>query len=204
MSELNLEEVLEEYAVATPSGNDLEILRSLINKYPQYALYLSDFAAARAVVTYAPEEELSNEEEIRFQESGLKSLRMVLNALNAAEETAPLSLGSLVEAAKAKGLNRSKFAAALGLSTSLVMYLEKRRLVFASIPKKIVAKISEVLGTGEDLITAYLDQPPEFASSTSFKTESRPENSAPKSFDEAVYEDQMLSPEEKRKLLDIT
>jgi hypothetical protein len=203
MSEVNLEEVLEEYGSATPAGNNLKILRSFTDKYPQYANDLSDFAAARAIIRHAPEEELSDEEERRFQESGLKSLRMVLSSLGAAE-SAPTALASLVETAKAKGLNRSKFAAAIGLSTSLVMYLEKRRLVFASIPQKIVAKISEVLGTGEELISAYLDQPPEFASSTSFKTESRPENSAPKSFAEAVRDDQILTPEEKRKLLDIT
>ncbi len=203
MSDLNLEEVLEEYGAATPSGNDLKILRSFTDSYPQFANDLSDFAAGRAVIRHAPEEELSDEEERRFQESGLKSLRMVLSSLNATS-AAQNALSSLVETAKAKGLNRSKFAAAIGLSTSLVMYLEKRRLVFASIPQKIVAKISEVLGTGEELISAYLDQPPEFASNTSFKTETRAENLAPKSFAEAVRDDQMLTPEEKRKLLDIT
>ena len=203
MSELNLEEVLEEYAAATSSGNDFKILRSLSEEYPEYADDLADFAAARAIVRHAPEEELSDEEERRFQESGMKSLRAVLNSLNAVG-SAENALQSLVETAKAKGLNRSKFAAALGLSTSLVMYLEKRRLDFSSIPQAIMVKIARVLETGEDLVSNYLNKAPDLATGASFKTNARAEDLAPKSFAEAVREDQQLSAEEKRKLLSLT
>ena len=78
MNEVNLDEVLEEYAAATPAGNDLKVLQSATEKYPQFADDLADFAAARAVVKHAPEEELTAEEEERLQESGLNNLRMVL------------------------------------------------------------------------------------------------------------------------------
>lgn len=202
MSEVNLEEVLEEYASETPGGNDLKILRSLTDKYPQHSDDLADFAAARAVARHAPEEELSAEEEERFAEAGIKHLRMVLSSLNAVGD-GQSTLESLVEAAKAKGLNRSKFAAALGLSTSLVMYLEKRRLDFSSIPQTIVAKIAHVLETGEEMISAYLNQSQDYAANTSFKTETRAESLPQKSFAEAVREDQTLSAAEKRNLLSI-
>ena len=69
-----------------------------------------NFAAARAVVKHAPEEDLSADEEQRFAESGLKNLRMVLGALNKSGATAA-ALNSLVDAAKVKGLNRKSFAA---------------------------------------------------------------------------------------------
>lgn len=195
---MNLEEVLEEYAAQTPLGNDLKILRSFSEKYPQFSEELADFAAARAVVKHAPEEELTAEEEAKLKESGLNNLRSVLDSLNSAKV-----LISLVETAKTKGLNRAKFAAALGLSTSLVIYLEKRRLAFATIPKQIITKIAQILETGEETISGFLDQSPQFAENTSFKTESRPENQPPKNFADAVREDQQLSAEEKRKLLEM-
>lgn len=195
---MNLEEVLEEYASATPAGNDLNVLQVFSGKYPQYAEELADFAAARAVVKHAPEEELTEEEEAKLQKSGLNNLRSVLGSLNSAN-----TLTSLVETAKTKGLSRAKFAGALGLSTSLVIYLEKRRLNFATIPQKIIAKLAQILETGEEAISVYLKQSPQFAENTSFKTETRAVTQPPKDFAEAVREDQQLSPEEKRKLLEL-
>ena len=203
MSETNLDEILEEYAAATPAGNDLKVLQEVAEKHSQHADDLTDFAAARAVAKHAPEEELSAEEEQRFAEAGLKNLRMVLGALNESGATAE-ALQSLVEAANSKGLNRKSFAAAVGLSTSLVMYLEKRRLDFASIPKTIVAKIARVLETGEELVSSYLSQPSDLATNMSFKTNTRAEDLPPKNFSDAVREDQQLSAEEKRKLLELS
>ncbi|HMS42127.1 MAG TPA: hypothetical protein PKE69_17980 [Pyrinomonadaceae bacterium] len=195
---MNLEEVLEEYAAVTPAGNDLKILQSFSDKYPQFADDLADFAAARAVVKHAPEEELTEEEEAKLQESGLNNLRSVLSSLNS-----PTVLQSLVETAKTKGLNRAKFAAALGLSTSLVIYLEKRRLDFTTIPQKIITKLAQILETGEETISVYLKQSQQFAENRSLKTETRAEIQPPKNFTEAVREDQQLSAEEKRKLLEM-
>lgn len=197
MNELDLSEVLEEYAAATPLGNDHKILRRLSEQYPQFAEDLRDFAAARSVLRYAPEVEFSAEEESRYQKIGLQNLRSILNASPQA------AFESLLEAAKAKNLNRSKFAAALGLSVSLVQYLEKRRLEFASIPPKIINRIAEVLEIAEETVAKYLNQPPVVATNASYKTQERPVEIKPKSFSEAVREDQQLSTEEKRKLLEL-
>ncbi len=195
MNEMNLTDVLEEYAASTPAGNDLNILRRMTEQYPAFAAELEDFAAARAIARYAPETEVPAEDEQRYQEIGLKNLRQILSA-------APLTvLESLIEKAKAKNLNRSRFAAALGLSVSLVQYLEKRRLEFASIPPKIIARIAQVLEIGEETVASYLNQPPVAATNASFKTEERPVELKPKSFADAVREDQQLSAEEKRALL---
>ncbi len=200
MNETNLQDVLEEYAISEPTGNNLATLQQMVEKYPQFAAELQDFAAARAVVRYAPELELNALEEARYQEIGLNNLRAVLSA----KAVNPLtSLQSLTDTAKTKGLNRSKFAAALGLSVSLVQYLEKRRLEFASIPHAVIVKVAEVLETGEELVANYLKLPPNLATNASFKVSGRPEEMQSKSFDEAVREDQTLSGEEKRKLLEL-
>ena len=194
MNEIILTDVLEEYALAAPHTFDQAILQQMAEKYPQFAEELKDFAAARAVIKYAPEAEISAEEEVRFQQIGVESLRTVLSE----NEN---SLESLTDAAKAKGMNRSKFAAALGLSVSLVQYLEKRRLDFATIPQNVIAKVAQVLETGEEIIVNYLNESAVSPLNASFKTTTRPEEVKPKSFAEAVREDQALSAEEKNKLL---
>ncbi len=198
MNEMNLADVLDSYAIATVAGNDQKILHEWMEKYPQYAAAIMDFAAARAFVRYAPDVELSAGEETRYQVIGLQNLRSVLSE-NAASQAA---LQSLTEAAKAKGLNKKTFAAAVGLSVSLVQYLEKRRLDFASIPQAVISKVAQILETGEETISAYLNQPPDYAAQTSFKTNTRAEEMLPKNFAEAVSEDQTLTPEEKRRWLE--
>src|SRR5688572_13440905 len=100
MNETNLQNVLEEYAIAAPVENDSLILREMLEKYPQYAEELKDFAAARALLRFAPEPELSAEEETRYQAIGLQNLQAVLGE----KQTAELGLlGSLTGTAKAKG-----------------------------------------------------------------------------------------------------
>jgi len=204
MSEPNLDEILEHYAVETQSGNDLKILTESLEKHPAHAGDLADFAAARAIVKHAPDEELSAEEEERFSQAGLKNLRIILASINQPDVAVDNSLQSLVETAKAKGLNRKSFATAAGLSTSLLMYLEKRRLEFSTIPNAVVEAIARLLDTGQDLVSAYLNQPPDFAAGASYKTNTRADDLPPKSFKDAVREDQQLSVEEKRKLLNLS
>lgn len=199
---LKLQEVLEEYAAATLEGNDLGELRRISEKYPQYAEELADFAAARAVAKHAPEEDLEPAEEMRFQALGLANLQRVLSETQA-PETAVGIIQSLTDLAKSKGLNRTKLAQALGLSVSLVQYLEKRRLDYATIPQSLITKIADVLETAQNQVAAYLNQPPDYAAQSSFKTNTRAEQSQAKNFRDAVSEDQQLSADEKRKLLSL-
>ncbi|MGI8495105.1 MAG: hypothetical protein ACR2L1_07310 [Pyrinomonadaceae bacterium] len=199
MNEIKLTDVLEEYALAAPDENDSQKLAQVKSLYPQFAGELDDFAAARALLKYAPEAEFSAAEVGHFQALGRRNLQIVLSELNAGEN----ALESLTDAAKAKGLNRSKFAAALGLSVSLVQYLEKRRLEFSTIPHNVIAKVAEVLETGEAIIADYLNQAAVSPVNASFKATTRPEELKPKSFAEAVREDQTLSAEEKNNLLEM-
>lgn len=200
MNEINLADVLEDFAMASAAGNEQQILRVWMEKHPQYADDLMNFAAARSIVRYSPEFEISAADEAKYKELGARNLRQVFSG---APEKSATAIASLTELAKTKGLNKLKFAHALDLSLSLVMYLENKRLDFASIPRKVIGKIAQVLETGEDLVASYLNQPPNLATGASFKTETRPDDIKPKSFAEAVREDQQLSAEQKRKLLEI-
>ena len=192
MSDATLSEVLEGYAIATPDGNDQETLRRWMEQNPQFASDLMDFAAARALARTADEEPLPDEG--RYAEIGSNVLREVLGG----RESGPPE--SLTAAALTKGWKKPEFAKKLGLSMSLLMYLEKRRLRSATIPRRIKARIAELLETSEQAIAAYLSQPP-LAGEASFKAKTRPEEKRQKDFADAVREDQTLSAGEKRDLL---
>ena len=200
MNEITLTDVLEGYAIETPGGNDRNILQKWMENHPQFAADLMDFAAARAVIKFTSEEEFSAQDEKRYQEFGLNNLRSFLSKTNNSQMVPE----SLTDLAKEKGLNKAKFASALGVSLSLLMYLDKKRLEFSTIPRAVIKKISDVLETGEEIVFSYLNQLPDLAGEASFKTTTRPEEVKLKSFPEAVREDQMLSAEEKKKLLDLT
>lgn len=201
MNEIKLQDILEEYSIRTADGNDMQILHQMMLEFPGFAEDLEDFAAARAVLRFAPEVELTTEEETRFADLGLQNLRQILRENQQSDPATVLQ--SLTEAAKFKGMNKKSFAAALGLSVSLVQYLEKRRLAFSSIPQTLIGRISDLLETGEEMVAAYLNQPPDFANQASFKTNERAVEIPPKDFSEAVSEDQTLSLAEKRKLLEL-
>lgn len=192
--DISLTDVLEGYAAATPAGNDNRILREWIANYPAFAAELADFAAARAIVRHLPEEDLSADEELRLRELAARRLRGA---------PARNSIDSLTRLAEAKGLNKPKFAAALGLSTSLLMYLEKRRLEFATIPKAIIGRISGILGTGEESVAAFLARGPEPVPQASYKAALMPEEATARSFSDAVRGDQILTPEQKKELLSL-
>ena len=194
MTDATLTEVLEGYAIDTPEGNDQETLRRWMERHPEFAEELMDFAAARAYVRNVDEGPLPDEE--RYAAIGLNVLKSVLG-------TEVTALNSLTEVAEAKGWKKPEFARKLGLSMSLLMYLEKRRVTIATVPKAIVAKIAELLETSEREIGAYLLQPPSMAGEASFKSQTRPEEERQKDFADAVREDQSLSPGEKQDLLSL-
>lgn len=193
---LTLAEVLEEYAIAASENQDQDKLRLIMEKYPQFSEELMDFAAARAQIKYSAEPEISAEEEKRYQEIGLKNLNFFLREA----ESSPI-LESLTNAAKMRGLSKSKLASAIGVSLSLVMYLEKKRLHFASIPKDIIARLAKALEISESVVSNYLNQSADLATNASFKSQTRPEEVEQKDFAEAVRQDQSLSQEQKSKLL---
>jgi transcriptional regulator with XRE-family HTH domain len=193
---LTLAEVLEEYAIAASESQDQDRLRLMMEKYPQFSEELMDFAAARAQIKYSAEPEISAEEEKRYQEIGLKNLNFFLRET----ESSPI-LESLTNAAKMRGLSKSNLASAIGGSLSLVMYLEKKRLRFASIPKEIIARLAKALETSESAVSNYLNQSADLATNASFKSQTRPEEVEQKDFSEAVRQDQSLSQEQKSELL---
>lgn len=191
-----LGEVLEGYAAATPDGNDSAILRDWIRRHPEFADDLADFAASRTVVLYCVDVEPTPGEEERDRERAGQRLAAALS-----EMRRPNPIASLTGLAENKGLNKKAFADAAGLSLSLVMYLEKRRLEFGSIPRALIGRLATIIGTAEESVAAYLRQGPELAPDANFKASRMPSDVVQKNFADVVNEDQILSAEQKSELL---
>ncbi len=191
-----LGEILEGYAAATPDGNDSAILRDWIRRHPEFADDLADFAASRTVILYCVDVEPTPEEEERARERAGQRLAAALS-----EMRRPIPIESLTGLAERKGMNKKAFADAAGLSLSLVIYLEKRRLAFESIPRALIGRLASIVSVAEESVAAYLRQGPELAPAANYKAARMPGEVVQKSFADAVREDQILSPEQKSGLL---
>lgn len=198
-NEATLQRVLESYAAETPEGNDNETLKKWMSRYPEYANDLMDFAAERAHMSHLPDAESDEGELERFLEHGRQKFRQLLNT----SKKKPSEISSLIGSAEEAGLDRSAFAKAVGLSISLVIYLEKRRVRAASVPSKVINGIAAAIGASAEAVRAYLELP-EMAAGLNYKAEERPAEIGPKDFAEAVEQDQTLTPEEKKALLSDT
>ena len=192
-----LEDVLEGYAIETPEGNDPAILKKWMSDYPEYAEDLLAFAGDRSRIRNLPDPVLLESE---IKASMVRS-REALKAVRGSYAGETTSIGSLTERAEERGLNKESFAKAVGLSLSLIMYFEKRRLVAASIPDRLIKKTAEVLRSTKEAVEEYLHRPP-VAGAASYKAESRPEDAPLKDFADAVKEDRDLTEDEKRSLLE--
>jgi transcriptional regulator with XRE-family HTH domain len=190
MTDTTLSEVLEGYASDTPDGNDQETLKRWMDNNPEFADELMDFAAARAFARNAYSDPLPDE--THYAEIGMSVLRAAL--------VPNRGLESLAASAEKRGWKKPEFAQRLGISLSLLMYLEKRRVLFQSIPESLVKKIAGLLETSEQAIASYLSLQPA-AGEASFKSPTRPEEVEQKDFADAVLEDQTLTAAEKQKLL---
>ncbi|MGI8543461.1 MAG: helix-turn-helix domain-containing protein [Aridibacter sp.] len=193
---VSLTEVLENFAFeASKIGERQTTLEKYIAKFPQFAWELKSFAIEKDLLEFSNLETISDAEK---QDYLAHSREILSNFL--AEFDAP-EISSLNALAKRLGMKKRDFAKRLGISISLLIYLEKRRLEFATIPNRFIKKIAEVLGQTENTISNYLNKTADFATGASFKTNERPQIGGQKSFAEAVREDQTLTEAEKRELI---
>jgi transcriptional regulator with XRE-family HTH domain len=194
-----LQDIFEAYSLDTPDGNNFDILQKYIEKYPQFESELLEFAKERSLLKFDTETEISAEEKSRFAEISRRNFERFWKQQNVQVQ----SIESLTAVAKNLGMKKSQFAEKVGLSFSLVTYLEKRGLEFQSIPIQIVKKVAEVLKLAEESVAVFLNQSSNFGTETNYKSTSRPDEAEKKTFAEAVWEDLDLTAEQKRQLLQL-
>lgn len=186
--------ILEAYAAATPHGNDSHVLREWMERYPDHADDLLEFAASRETLKYPSEEGFeSDEEKERFFLLSRETFRKFI-----ASHGVPLV--SLVARADELELKKKGLQEELGISREILDYLEDRRFEFTSIPGNFIERIAGILRTTTDSVAAYLNQDMRVAQ-VFHKNDGRPATPEKLDFVSAVKKDFNLTEEQKGHLL---
>lgn len=193
-----LDDVLNAY-VASSAGPSYKVLTEWILRYPQFEEELTEFTVGWSLnETLPPVEEPEEVDEDTLVLRGMSVVQSILNK----EEWAPVDkqtpFAGLLKEAKARGLSIHKLAEATRLSAALVRKLDRRLIVFVSIPTKAIAVLARAVARGKEEVSDYLRGQPMLPNGASYKAEAAPNLSEPEDFFEAIREDETF-PEQWRR-----
>jgi len=123
-----------------------------------------------------------------------------LKTLRNAPEMNPSSFG-ILSRAQELGLSIVNFANLTELSVALVTKLDRRLIEFASIPREVLKKLSEVLKVSAVEPETYLQRGAAFAIGAEYKADEAPVLPEKQDFFEAVLSDKTISEERRAYLL---
>ncbi|HZT41139.1 MAG TPA: hypothetical protein VFA07_03060 [Chthonomonadaceae bacterium] len=161
-------------------------LRIWLDRYPEHAADLLQWAAQAPLADRAETLYTDPEGEARTLAAGLKAVA----EFRARYET---SLTSLLT----RGLNATSLAERLSLSVPLVFKLERRLLSFASLPAVLIDRLAEALQVTERQVRDYLNQPPTLAAGANYRADSAPKAVRQQDFLQAVRTDHEMTEEQK-------
>lgn len=187
-------EILEGYAAATPEGNDHELLRQWIERHPDYAQDLIEFAVSRDLVNEFEDASFTDDtEKMRYVARAREIFRNYM-----ATQSAPL-VGIIVRAEELQ-LKKKDLMERLGISPELLAYLDQRAIEYASIPKTFVQRLAHTLDSSVESVAAFLRQ--DINPAQAFhKSSGRPEELVKQDFTTVVRNDINLSDEQKDSLI---
>lgn len=180
-------------------------LTELMRRYPHAADALADFAATDSIIENSLDTESQTESESKAEEEaivrrGMETAARLLAARRAshapAEEETEI-LAGLRREAEARGVTIQALAAATHLSVPLLVKLDRRLIRFASIPRQAIERIGAELGRSFEVVAAYLQGNPQFASQASFRADAAPQMPGQQNFFEAVETDLMMDETQK-------
>ena len=191
-----LEDVLDAYVASGvgPNGPLDEWLQS----YPEYEREIIEFAASWSLMKWLPP--APNAEEVDQETLVLRGMSVVQNLLHgqssesAADPVAPFE--SLIAEGRARGLEPSRFANAVGLGDSLLRKLDRRLITHASIPQELINGLAQAMQRETTIIVAYLQQGPTLTAATEHRSEQAPKLMELEDFFEAVRADPTISREQ--------
>lgn len=193
-----LDDVLNAY-VASSARPNYEALMEWTRRYPHFERELTEFAVGWSLnETLPPNEETEEVDEDILVLRGMSVVQGILNkeGWQPTDEQAPFT--SLLKEGKAQGLSIQRLAEVTRLSAVLVRKLDRRLIVFASIPTEAIAVLARAVSRGKEEVARYLRSQPVLPNGASYKAEEVPKLSKSEDFFEAVRTDQTL-PEEWRR-----
>ena len=129
----------------------------------------------------------------------LRGMSIVQNLLHAqALESATRTVtpfASLIGEGRTCGLKPRQFAQEVELGDSVLRKLDRRLILFASIPKKLIESLAEVIQSETARVAAYLQQSPTLATATEHRSEHTPVLTDQEDFFDAVRADPTIKRE---------
>jgi len=188
----DVDDVLEAFA-SEPSTDDAT-LGTYIRRYPQFALALTDFAHELRLTTLAEEHASAPDSEWQAE-----SWRRFVRGAEAVSAASPptvadpfidITPGQLAE------IRRH-----LNVPTAVLNGFRDRLVLPSSVPKRFLARLSEVLNTGLDQLLAFLDLPPRVGPAASYRADTAPKVNNEKISFEVLLDQAMITPERRRALM---
>lgn len=194
-----VDDVLNAY-VASSTEPRYEALKEWIRSYPHFEKELTEFTVGWSLnETLPPAEETEEVDEDTLVLRGMSVVQGMLNKEDRKPVVNQTPFVGLLEEGKARGLSIRELAEATRLSAVLIRKLDRRLIVFASIPTKAIVTLAQVVERGKGEVADYLRGRPVLPSGASYKAEVAPTLSETEDFFEAVRTDETL-PEEWRGL----
>jgi hypothetical protein len=135
-------------------------------------------------------------------ESSEKTFLSFLKTVRNSLETSQSGFG-ILSRARELGLSIVEFANGTELSVALVTKLDRRLIEFASIPREVLKKLSEVLNVSVTEPETYLRQGAAFAVGAEYKADEAPTLPEKQDFFDAVTSDKTLSEQRRKYLLSL-
>ncbi len=183
------------------------VLAEFMQRYPQFAGELMDYAATASIIENSPATASDAEQEDVIVRRGMDTVARLLannrSMKNLSEQVA--SLAGLRKEAEERGLTIQSLAGATDLSVPIVVKLDRRLIRFASIPRQAIERIAGALGRTTEAVAAYLSAgDPQFAAGAHFLAETAPQMPDQQDFYDAVETDLTMSDEQKRVWREVT
>jgi hypothetical protein len=179
------------------------VLTEFMRRYPYVADALADLAATDSIIENSPDTESRSESERLTKEEGIirRGMETAARLLTARQtsatpvEATPLS--GLRKEAAARGLTIQALASATRMGVPLLLKLDRRLIRFASVPRQAIERIGAELGRSFEVVAAYLQGDPQFASQASFRADTAPQMPGQQDFFEAVETDLTMNEAQK-------
>lgn len=188
-------DVLDAY-VASDVDTDA-VLDEWIKRYPEFEQELTDFAISWNLMRSLPP--ATDAEEIDVDTLVLRGMSIVQNILHCQSlESASMSVvlfESLIAEGRTHGLEPRQFALTTKLGDSLLGKLDRRLILFASIPRALIKSLSEAIESTPATVAAYLQQSQRFGVAMEYRSEQAPKLSEQQDFFDAVRTDPTISRE---------
>ena len=190
-----LEDVLNAYVASGADPNDP--LDEWIRLYPKYEKELIEFAVNWSLMNSLPPTSSAREtDEDTLVLRGMSVVQNLLHAQSLGAASEPIvPFTSLLEESRARGLKPGQLAQELKVGDSVLRKLDRRLILFTSIPQKLIEGLAKAIHRNTALVEAYLQQSSTFAAAAEHRSEQVPALADQEDFFDAVRADSTIKRE---------